>query len=453
VNQFFSIMGYEFKHLRNSPFKIIAFILFMLASIYGLQNGYELFCKQTKEIEAIQAKNEQKLTEIIAWYEAAKRGPDHKPWVDIRTPVWAVSYVPITMIKQPTHLLPFSIGQAEQFGYYKNVTELSSTLDADIAEEIANPERLAIGTLDFSFVLLYLTPILAIILLFNIGGMEKDLGFYRLIEINSPKQWLIARFSTYFFLTNSVICVVMLPYILLTNAWSTDLIWIFVLIISYNFLWFVVLYFINTKGKGSNDQAIKMASVWMLFCVVIPGAIHQVVAVKYPSDYMKDFLNATRKETYAVYELPAQTIKNKLLHAYPMLKETVEAKAIDPNEQIMNDCTSGLFNILVKDAVQKIEEQNNKKNNFIHNTHWLNPVIWFQNKLNALCQTDYYAYQHYRSDIQTAIDNKIELILHDSWNKETVNKELFLLYVKKLKSTSTPCFSSKLPYKKTLLTD
>ena len=69
----------------------------------------------------------------------------------------------------------FSLGQSEQYGYYKRVTNWSTTFDSDLAEEIANPERLAIGTLDFNFVFIYLSPILLIILLFNIGGLEKDL--------------------------------------------------------------------------------------------------------------------------------------------------------------------------------------------------------------------------------------------------------------------------------------
>jgi len=428
------IILHEFKHLKKSTFKIIALILFVLASIYGLQNGYELFCKQKKEINSIETKNIQKFNEVASWYETAKIGPDNKPWVNITSPVWAVSYVPTTIIKKPEPLLLFSIGQAEQFGYYKNITELSSVLDADIAEEIANPERLSVGTIDFSFVILYLTPILAIILLFNIGGMEKDLNFNRLIEITTnPKQWLLARFSAYFILINSLICVVITPYIIRTNAWSKSLFFIFLLIITYNLFWFIVMYFINLKGRGSNDQAIKMATVWICICIVIPGAIHQITSIKYPSDYMKDFLNASRKETYAIYELPATTIKEKLLNNYPTLKETIEAKQTEINEQIMNDCTSGLFNILVKEAVQKIENKNEKRNDFIKNTRWINPITCFQNKLNELCKTDYYAYKHYRADIQKAIDKKISLILHDSWNNKTVDKKLFLNYVEQLK--------------------
>jgi len=54
--------------------------------------------------------------------------------------------------------------------------------------------------------------------------------------------------------------------------------------------------------------------------------------------------------------------------------------------------------------------------------------------MNALCGTDYYAYRRYRADIQAVIDKKVELLLHDSWNKETVDKKRFMEYVSAFKN-------------------
>ena len=39
-------------------------------------------------------------------------------------------------------------------------------------EEISNPERLANGSIDFSFLIIFLLPILLIILTYNISGLE-----------------------------------------------------------------------------------------------------------------------------------------------------------------------------------------------------------------------------------------------------------------------------------------
>ena len=96
----------------------------------------------------------------------------------------------------------YSIGQAEQYGFYKRVTFWASPYDADMAEEIANPERLQTGTLDFAFVLLFLLPLLLLILLYNIKSAEAEQGFLPLIEVQtaSKNAWLLARMSFYFLL-------------------------------------------------------------------------------------------------------------------------------------------------------------------------------------------------------------------------------------------------------------
>ncbi|MGO3109532.1 MAG: DUF3526 domain-containing protein [Sphingobacterium sp.] len=431
MKQLFTIIQYEFRHFSRSPFKIASLILFIGAAVYGLQNGYTLQNWQNAEIETIQAKNKETITEVTAWYDAGKKGPDDKPWIDVTTPMRAIWYAPSSVFKTPSPLMPFSIGQAEQFGYYKQVTNASSTFDSDLAEEIANPERLAIGTLDFSFVILYLLPVLAIILLFNIGGLERDLGFDRLIAVNhsSSRKWLMARFGFYFLLITGTLLILMLIYAIRASGLSGTFILLFLLILLYTLVWFAAFYFINLKGKGSANQAIKMASVWLLFCVIIPGGVHQIASLKYPGSYMTDYLDASRDETYKLYDLSADTLKQRLLAAYPNLAQTMYAKDTVADKSIISNSSSGLTNKLMKEAALTVEKGNEDKNRFIRNTSWFNPVSWFQNRINALCGTDYYAYRRYRSEIQAIIDKKVELLLHDSWNKETVDKKRFLEYV------------------------
>ena len=63
----------------------------------------------------------------------------------------------------------------------------------------------------------------------------------------------------------------------------------------------------------------------------------------------------------------------------------------------------------------------------------MNPVTTFQNEMNAIAQTDFYAYKDYRIRIQDMIDKKIELILEDTWNNVTVDKNRYAEYVKILK--------------------
>ncbi len=158
MRKYLEIALMEKAHLTRSPFKIISIAFYVMAIIYGCQNGYNLFTKQNKEIMSIQSKYEEFIEKMLVQYEEIENGTIEKPRRDPTIPYWAIWNAPSYALKNPSPMVVFSLGQSEQYGYYKRVTNWSSTFDNDLAEEIANPERLAMGTLDFNFVLIYLTP-------------------------------------------------------------------------------------------------------------------------------------------------------------------------------------------------------------------------------------------------------------------------------------------------------
>ena len=109
------------------------------------------------------------------------------------------------------------------YGFYKEITFWSSTYDNDMVEEISNPERILTGTVDFSFLVIYLLPVLLIALTYNIGGLERDAKFERLIAIQtgSLSKWLLLRFSFYVVLLFLTIIVLMFGVTLINRTSST----------------------------------------------------------------------------------------------------------------------------------------------------------------------------------------------------------------------------------------
>ena len=434
MKKYLEITLIEILHLTRSPFKIISILLYIIAVIYGCQNGYNLFKKHNKEIISIKVDYDKSIDKMLDKYDEIENGTLNNSRRDPTTPYWAIWNTPSYAFKYPSSMMVFSLGQSEQYGYYKRVTNWSSTFDNDLAEEIANPERLAMGTLDFNFVLIYLTPILLIILLFNIGGLEKDLNFDNLIYVNniSKKNWLLSRFSFYFVLLNIILFVLLIPYGLLSAVFQNEAISFLklsLLILIYNLIWFLIFYLINYWGKNSPDHAIKMISTWLVFCIIIPGAFHQVASLKYSTNYMTDYLDVSRDQRYGIFDLPADTLQSKLLKIFPKLQNTIYAADTSLNKSIVDKSISGLVNVLNKEVVKKIEKSNDDKNQFVKSYFILNPVVYFQNKINSFTKTDYYAYKSYRKHIQSIIDKKIDLILVETWNNVNVNKGKYNQYV------------------------
>jgi ABC-2 type transport system permease protein len=194
-----TIFIFELKHFWCSKFKLVALILFVVAGIYGLHNGAALYQKQSAAIDSINFKAETQKAEILDYFNKGEKGPATRPWIDVTTPFWAIWNTPIYAFKKPSSAMVYSIGQAEQYGFYKRITFWASPYDADMAQEIANPERLQTGTLDFSFVILFLLPLLLLILVYNLKASEAEQGFLPLIEVQTASKhtWLLARLGFY----------------------------------------------------------------------------------------------------------------------------------------------------------------------------------------------------------------------------------------------------------------
>ena len=142
-----------------------------------------MFNKQTQTILKI---NDQKKIEnerVLNWFDSINKGPENKKWINVEDPYWAIRSTTSYIFKEPSSLMPLGLGQSQQFGFYKKVNRWSSTYDNDMVEEISNYERLISGNIDFSFIIIFLLPILLIIFTYNINGLEKDFGIHKLILI------------------------------------------------------------------------------------------------------------------------------------------------------------------------------------------------------------------------------------------------------------------------------
>ena len=436
--KYMHIIRSEYLHLIRSPFKIVSLSLFILALLYSCQNGYQLYKKHNMEIERIISQNEKNNDKMLAQYEDIVNGDLKKLRRDPTTPYWAIWNTPSYAFKYPSTMMVFSLGQAEQYGYYKKVTNWSTTFDSDTAEEIANPERLAIGTLDFNFVLIYLLPILIIILLFNVGGLEKDLNFEKLIFLNNLTKptWLFIRFLFYFIMINIFLFIPMFIIALTTGIFqneASDFLNLLFTTSLFIFFWFIIFYFINFYGKNSSEQALKMISTWLLFSIIIPGSIHQISSIKYPINYMVQYIDVDRDKSNDIFELPTDTLKAQLFNAYPFLRKTFFGNDTNINKSVINRSISGLVNIESKKISSGIEDSSEEKNKFIKRLYYINPILAFHNRINSIARNDYYSYVNHRKYIQSIIDKKIELILKDTWNNITVDKEIYAKYVRTFK--------------------
>jgi ABC-2 type transport system permease protein len=430
-----NIFLYEWNHFLHSPFKIVALLLFILASIYGLHNGANLYEKQKAEIEKINLKAEEQKAKILAYYDKGQKSPEGRPWVDFTTPFWAIWNVPTYAFKTPSPALVYSIGQAEQYGFYKQISVWASPYDADMAEEIANPERLQTGTLDFAFAVLFLLPLLLLILTYNLKSAEAEQGFLSLIYVQtaSKNAWLLSRMLFYvsvlFFITFALIgygAVLTNVLASATNAFVQMLLYTFL----YLAFWAIIYFFILQKGTSILGNTLQMIGVWLLVAFVMPATVHQTISIAKPANLMTDLIDAKQDGREKIFAQPDSVVEKQLFTLFP----SIQTSKIDSAKKVMarNFSASALVNELMKRNISPIEQENEAKNTIIKQTYWFSPLTFFQNQFNAIAQTHYQNYALYRADIQKLVDKRIGVMVSDIWNDAKVDKTKYLEYDKNL---------------------
>ncbi len=431
------IFLFEWKHFSRNPFKVVALLLFLVAAAYGLHHGASLYHEQTATIDVIKTQAAEERQKYISYFDEGKKGPEDRPWIDLTTPFWAIWYNGIYHFKAPSPALVYSIGQAEQYGFYKRVTFWASPYDSDMTQEIANPERLQTGTLDFAFALLFLLPLLLLILLYNLRSAEAEQGFLPLIEVQAISQntWLLSRVAFYVALLFVAIAALLVYGAFLTPVFSSaPAAFGRMLLFSsfYLLFWSVIFYFIIRSGKSIMGNALNMAGVWLVFVFLIPGLVHQWVSIKKPANLMTEFIDATRDEQEKLFNQPDSVIQAQLDALFPEIVDSPVARDSTKRNLAMNRSSSALANELKKSSIGVIEADNQTKNELIRSTYWFNPIAFFQNQLNAISESHYDHYQHYRDQIQRLIDKQIRTMVLDTWNGVKVDKEQFLHYNKNL---------------------
>ena len=426
---------YEWKHFIRSPFKILAILIFVIAGLYGLHQGANLYHTQTAEINKIEDRVQEDREKIInEHYKTGTLTNEERPWIDYSVPYWALRSTSIYHFKTPSTAMVYSIGQSEQFGFYKQIHFWASPYDADLAEEIANPERLQTGTLDFSFALLFLMPLVLLILLYNVKSAEAEQGILPLIEVQYPSKyaWLLSRFSFYVLLLFLIIAGLLIYGAFLAGSFgeSIDSMLQMLLYTSLNLLfWSILFFFILAKSKSILGTTLRMSAIYLLFAFIIPAAVHQGLSIRYPANMMTDLIDV-RDQQDALYDEEASSIQAKLDALYPELQNTLVYKDGTDMDYARGRSRLALVNGLRKNSIIPVEQENEPKNSFIKATFWFNPISFFQNRFNSISETHYDDYQQYRNEIQSMVDEHLKMMVMDTWNEVSVDELRFTEYLK-----------------------
>lgn len=424
----------EWQHLKRSPYKVVTLVLLVAAAIFGLSNGKGLYESQKAEIAKISSEVDIARAEIIAdYYRKGLNGPEDRPWVNYTQPYWALNGASTYHFKEPSAAYVYSIGQSENYGYYKKIGFWSSAYDSDMVEEIANPERLQMGTLDFSFTVLFLMPLVVLVLLYNLKSFEEETGFLKLISVQFPstRMWLFIRTVFYFVVLLLVLSSLVLFGSFLTPVFeesSRSILAVLGTIVHYTLFWFIVYFMVLLNGRSIWSNALMMSGLYLLFTFIVPAAVHQGLAINYPPNLMTELIDV-REEGEEIYDYSDEAFEVEMLRLFPELEGSAAMMDSTMFQSARRWSVAALRNEIVMDRIENILEEEEKRNAYVRSTMWFNPLTYFQNRFNRIAQNHFMDYLEYRVEIQALIKQQIETLIRDTWDAVQVDEARFNTYL------------------------
>jgi ABC-2 type transport system permease protein len=291
------------------------------------------------------------------------------------------------LVNQPSPLNALSIGQRDVNSSIQHVT-IRNLQNQQYDTDLFNPYSLLAGNLDFSFVLIYLFPLLIIAFTYNLLSEEKEGGTWRLVSAqkNKPATLILQKlavraaviFTALFVLV--VLAAVILALPIDDSFWATVS-----LSFSYLLCWFAIGFWVASLKKQSGVNAVLLLSSWLLLTVICPGMANNYITSKYPVPEALATVVKQREGYHEKWDMDKEVTMDKFYAHYPQF-----SKYPIPNTQFswlwyyamqqMGDDEAELEAIEMMNKLQQREIAS-------RTISWFVPSMHTQYQLNTLAQS------------------------------------------------------------------
>lgn len=311
------LMVHEWKTRIGRPAAIASLALFVLALTYGAFNGNDYRNQQARVIAAHEAEVESTMTNWRADLQTLEQGnPGVPPWAGSPMDATFASALP------PGVLADFAIGQRDLLPYFASLSLWDPDIRLFSRYELADPDALALGGFDMSKAVLLLSPLLLIILAFDVLSAERDAQrlTLTLVQGSSIESLFWRRL-----LTRSG--VVLAPIVLVSGsvaAFDVDvhrlahyLLWLLGVCCYFGF-WVALIGWVASRNARGVGNVLVLLLAWAGLTLVLPAIVSAVSETVYPMPSRVAYL-AHGREVEIETELAEPEIAQQLVPDHPEL--------------------------------------------------------------------------------------------------------------------------------------
>jgi len=232
-------------------------------------------------------------------------------------------YIKFSLVNKTLPINSLAIGQRDVNPSIQSVT-IRGLEGQKYDAELNNPNNLLAGNTDFSFVLIYLFPLLIISFSYNIISEEKESGTWKIVATQSQNifRYILQLFYVRILSMIALFTILLFTAVLFLNIPLDQTFLVFCGIgILYILFWFAVCFFIASLQKHSNFNAVLLLTIWLFLIIIVPAGINTYIVNQYK---VPEALELTLKQRNAYHE-KWDTDKNETMEKfykhYPQFRE------------------------------------------------------------------------------------------------------------------------------------
>lgn len=390
---------------------LAAVVVLMAAMVgYSLYNGSSWVAFQRQTLGAAETEQAERKGKLLKTLEGIEEGRiEVKGTQDPRSAasIGGNSAAPY-LAMPPAPLATLAVGQSDLYPYYFKLN-LRSKQAILANDEIENPTNLLAGRFDLAFVLVYLFPLVALALGYNLISSEREQGTLAL-AMSQPltmREMMTGKIVLRGGLLLGLVVLFTFAGALLTGVdlgsstvWMRLGLWVSLMAL-YTGFWFGLAVLVNSYQTSSATNALTLAGAWLGLVLVLPSVANLVATSMYPVPSRVEMVQAMR-----VAGKEAQSKGSMLLAKYmedhPELMPAGEKPAADFTT--LSYAVQMEVDKKVEPVLKRFDEQVEKQQAFVEGFKYLSPAILAQTAINDLAGTSLGRYQHFSRQVDGFFD-------------------------------------------------
>ncbi|MEL7162375.1 MAG: DUF3526 domain-containing protein, partial [Bacteroidota bacterium] len=232
-------------------------------------------------------------------------------------------YARFGLVNELPRLAGLSVGHRDVHPAAQNVN-IRNLEEQRHVSVLRNPLYQLLGNLDFSFVLVFLFPLVIIAFCFNLFSEEREGGTWSLVlsQAERPElvlfQKLFLRFAAVQITLLSLLVLAVFYLRIPVDAYFLAFASVAFLYVTF---WFSLAWLVVRLGRSSSENALALLLAWVLLTIVAPGALNAVVSGLYPVPEAYEALLESRDGYHNKWDEPKEPTLTKFKEIYPQFAD------------------------------------------------------------------------------------------------------------------------------------